>query len=561
MESTFDLTQGTPYSQRKFPAYSVSKKLKWVAEDASWINGQFSETLDNQFYHEKANPEEYLNIRPVFRLIDLEKKQTTYRAMADFSYAKDIEKIDYLVSVDEENAGSHTYAAVFQPVNQTWQADISISDYKRAGRYQLHIAVTHSDGSFEEIEFGEFVVARPRIQTTLDTSRTDKGQFDVLIEVDSPSDVEKLEVPVWTKDDKSDTKKYQAVRQDAANYKVRVDYEDFKFQNGAYKTEAFFTGQNGLTAHSLGDSAEINLTSPKRLRVLQDSTLYKNRQLNQGANQLQRNSMVRIVGVVYNDEQKIFKTNKGYISAENLAYSEKIDDVRYVVHRGNSKVAPENSIPAFEQANTWGVETDVQLTSDKHWVVLHDDYVDRMTNGSGAVSQMTLAQIRSLRIDSGTNVGSYSPNHLIVPTLEEFLMIMQNKQAIPLIDIKAQNVTADDFDRLTNLIGQYGFADSGTVISFNYLQLQEVKRRLPNIRVQLLSEELDEQIIADVHRLGSNAGLDVRYENIQSKVDLVAAAQSQGLQVNAWTVPKREWGKAEALGVDFITAKTSPKSF
>ena len=72
----------------------------------------------------------------------------------------------------------------------------------------------------------------------------------------------------------------------------------------------------------------------------------------------------------------------------------------FVAHRGGSKLAPENTLEAFESAVAdWGVdmlEMDVRLTADGHVVVIHDDTVDRTTDGTGAVRDMTLAKLREL---------------------------------------------------------------------------------------------------------------------------------------------------------------------
>ena len=71
-----------------------------------------------------------------------------------------------------------------------------------------------------------------------------------------------------------------------------------------------------------------------------------------------------------------------------------------VAHRGGGKLAPENTLSAFRPAvEEWGadmLELDVRLTRDGHVVVLHDDTVDRTTDGSGAVADMSLEQLREL---------------------------------------------------------------------------------------------------------------------------------------------------------------------
>jgi glycerophosphoryl diester phosphodiesterase len=100
-----------------------------------------------------------------------------------------------------------------------------------------------------------------------------------------------------------------------------------------------------------------------------------------------------------------------------------------VAHRGASTLAPENTIEAFRlavEAGAGGLELDVHMTRDGHIVVIHDATVDRTTNGSGAVSEMTLDELR--RFDAGHNFspdgGSTRPYRgrgVWVPTLGEVL--------------------------------------------------------------------------------------------------------------------------------------------
>ncbi len=77
-----------------------------------------------------------------------------------------------------------------------------------------------------------------------------------------------------------------------------------------------------------------------------------------------------------------------------------------IAHRGASAYAPENTFSAFDKALSLGVdqvELDVHFSEDGHIVVIHDDNLDRTTNGSGPVSGHTLAQLRSL--DAGSWFG------------------------------------------------------------------------------------------------------------------------------------------------------------
>jgi glycerophosphoryl diester phosphodiesterase len=105
-------------------------------------------------------------------------------------------------------------------------------------------------------------------------------------------------------------------------------------------------------------------------------------------------------------------------------------------HRGEHLHHSENSLPAIQGAIDAGmdfVELDVRTTSDGHLVLMHDRTVDRMTNGQGPVSEMTLADIRKL--DLGARFPGQFPN-LRVPTFDEALALAKGKIGI-YIDTKS----------------------------------------------------------------------------------------------------------------------------
>lgn len=107
-----------------------------------------------------------------------------------------------------------------------------------------------------------------------------------------------------------------------------------------------------------------------------------------------------------------------------------------VGHRGTVQYAPENTIAAFERAIELGVdllEMDIRETRDGHLVVIHDETVDRTTNGTGKVSDLTLAELQAL--DAGAWFAPRFKGEK-VPTLEETLRAIRGR-ALPDIDFKA----------------------------------------------------------------------------------------------------------------------------
>ncbi len=224
-------------------------------------------------------------------------------------------------------------------------------------------------------------------------------------------------------------------------------------------------------------------------------------------------------------------------------------EVKFIAHRGLSSVAPENTIPAYimaGKAGFWGGEADVVSTLDGQWVLMHDNTVDRTTNGTGAVASMTLAQIKELIIDSGNNVGLY-PN-LKVPTFEEYLLVCKKYALVPVIEIKsATNV--GDYETLVNQIKKYGYEENCIINSFSLVALQAVRELSGNIILQLLAS-INQTTINQVKSLG-NAGIDVNESTLTK--ENIELAHSNGIQVNTWTVDNYQRAKTLiGYGVDFI---------
>ena len=123
--------------------------------------------------------------------------------------------------------------------------------------------------------------------------------------------------------------------------------------------------------------------------------------------------------------------------------------VTVVAHRGDWRNSPENSIQAFKNCIEMGVdmiEIDVRKTKDNQLVIIHDGTVDRTTNGKGKVSDMTLEEIRKLRLRAGH--GAVTRHE--VPTLEEVLYLCKGKILINI------DKGYDYFDQVYNLLVQTG---------------------------------------------------------------------------------------------------------
>ena len=145
-------------------------------------------------------------------------------------------------------------------------------------------------------------------------------------------------------------------------------------------------------------------------------------------------------------------------------------------HRGDSYNYYENTMTAFIQAVNVGcdmIETDVRLTLDGHLVLMHDDKVDRTTNGHGRVDEMTLEQLKKL------NAGD-TKYHEEIPTLEDLLSYISTKDVTVNIEIKEywseknQNRVIKCIEDTLALVEKYGMTNKILINSFDAWVLEYV---------------------------------------------------------------------------------------
>ena len=109
--------------------------------------------------------------------------------------------------------------------------------------------------------------------------------------------------------------------------------------------------------------------------------------------------------------------------------------VMIAAHRGLWRIAPENSLPAIEGSIASGaeiVEIDVKRTKDGVLILMHDDSVNRTTNGTGNVSDLTFSQIQELRLREGLGGPSAAVTDVQIPTLEQALVATKDRTMINL---------------------------------------------------------------------------------------------------------------------------------
>lgn len=152
--------------------------------------------------------------------------------------------------------------------------------------------------------------------------------------------------------------------------------------------------------------------------------------------------------------------------------------VKGVNHRGYCNVAPENTLPAYILSAKMGfryVETDISFTAPDNDnpngvpVLLHDDTIDRTSNGTGSLSSMTLAQVRQYDFGSwksATYIGTK------IPTLEEFLALCRNLGLHAYLELKTSGgYSTQKIGMIVDMVNRMGMKGNVTYISFSNVYL------------------------------------------------------------------------------------------
>ncbi len=225
-------------------------------------------------------------------------------------------------------------------------------------------------------------------------------------------------------------------------------------------------------------------------------------------------------------------------------------------HRGACHFAPENTLIAFQMAvdmGADGVELDIQLTRDNELVVIHDETVDRTSDGHGSVKDFTLSKIKKLNCNKGGKTPSplmempermrsrisdiclTPPDVIGIPTLEEVFALLKPTGLAINIELKTGIVFYEGIEeKALALAGRCGMLDRIVWSSFNHYSVQNLKRLEPAADTALLcgggilvtGEECEKTGATALHPNISQ----LRYPG------LVDECHARGVKVRAWTV-------------------------
>lgn len=207
-------------------------------------------------------------------------------------------------------------------------------------------------------------------------------------------------------------------------------------------------------------------------------------------------------------------------------------EVGIIGHRGARFEAPENTLPGFRYAMNLGlgaVEFDVRLSADGELMVIHDETVDRTTNGAGKVADLTVDELRSL--DARAAFPEWD-EPCIIPTLDEVLDLVAPMDLV-MIEIKS-----DTTDRLERIVPAIIAAVNGrnlgervTLTSFLPEALAIAQREAPGIGRGYIGRWDEQHYLDAAVKLGC---LQVDVCHLTADHNLVAEAKSQGMRIVGW---------------------------
>lgn len=242
--------------------------------------------------------------------------------------------------------------------------------------------------------------------------------------------------------------------------------------------------------------------------------------------------------------------------------------IRIHAHRGASGYAPENTLISFKMAvdlGSDGIECDIHRTSDGHLVVCHDATIDRTSDGTGTIRDMTLAEIQSH--DFTKKFYGMNPP-ATAPTLQQMLDVVKDMDPINIEIKEFAGHEQEVFDLFHRILADYGCIGRVIVSSFNVTLLGRLKAAWPDLKTGYLYHPMIEKYMKSkgapapfelfpAERAVQTA-LEQHCDAIHPCIDIlepdtVADAHANGLKVNVWTCNTlQQVCRSVQLGVDGI---------
>ena len=222
-----------------------------------------------------------------------------------------------------------------------------------------------------------------------------------------------------------------------------------------------------------------------------------------------------------------------------------------IAHRGVSGLERENTCPAFVAAGVksyFGIETDIHVTLDGKYIIIHDDDLKRVAGIDMKIEESNFDDLRAIRFTDRD--GQTQRADIFLPTLEEYLSICKKYEKEAVLELK-NDMPAQHVKGIADAVNAYGMLEKTTFISFSKNNLIYLRDVYPSAKAQFLTATPDEANTRWI--LDNNFDADIYHKALTK--EFIDIMHENGRVVNAWTVDTlADAERLQSIGIDMITS-------
>ena len=224
---------------------------------------------------------------------------------------------------------------------------------------------------------------------------------------------------------------------------------------------------------------------------------------------------------------------------------------KLIAHRGLCGIETENTIAAFVAAGNrsyFGIETDVHITADKKFAIIHDSNTARISGVDMVVEESNFDDLRKLKLyEKDTENIRWD---LCIPSLAEYISVCKKYDKTAVLELKYE-MSDDILNNIISVIKEADYIEKVIYISFSWENVVRMRKLLPTAKIQFLTDVFDEDLEQKLNE--ERIDLDVFF-GIVTK-EMIDSLHAKGLEVNCWTCDdKAEAEKLIDWGIDYITS-------
>ena len=207
-------------------------------------------------------------------------------------------------------------------------------------------------------------------------------------------------------------------------------------------------------------------------------------------------------------------------------------------HRGASFYAPENTLEAFDIAvkqKADGIELDVQLSKDGKLVVIHDEIIDRVSNGTGYVKDYNLSELKQFNVAKLFPLYGFSE----IPTLEEVYSLLKGTNLIINVELKTGIIFYEGIEqKVLDMAKKMNMEDNIIYSSFNHYSLLNLRELNKDVKIGVLVSDIYVDIWDYAIKLGADALHPIGH--MLKLPGFIEKCKEKNMKLHVWTVDNEE---------------------